>query len=114
MKKIQLLNIINEGGATLNASGEAVSFSRGYQVSKKDCYTLKVGNVPAILKAVNKLLNGLKAGEFVGLWVDCGLIYIDISERIDRLSVAIVAGVARNQKSIFDWCCNRCIGLEAV
>lgn len=108
----ELKKIIENGGATLNKDGASVSFNRGYQVSKKDCYTLNVENVNGILKAVNGLLNSITAGEFVGLWVDAGLIYIDISERIDRLSVAIPLGVARKQKSIFDWCMSRCIGLE--
>lgn len=111
MNRITLLNLINEGGATLNAGGAAVSFARGYQVSKKDCFILEVGAVNKILRAVNKLLRGLQSGEFVGLWVENGLIYIDISERIERLSAAMVAGIERGQKSIFDWCMGRCIGL---
>lgn len=114
MKRIKLLNLINEGGATLNARGEAVSFSRGYQVSKKDCYILEVGKVNKILRAVNKLLSGLQSGDFVGLWVENGFIYIDISEHIERLSAAMVAGIERAQKSIFDWCMGRCIGLGVV
>ncbi len=111
MNRITLLNLIKNGGATLNARGESVNFSRGYQVSKKDCYILEVGAVNKILKAVNKLLSGLQSCDFVGLWVENGLIYIDISERIERLSAAMVAGIARGQKSIFDWCMGRCIGL---
>ena len=108
----ELKKIIENGGATLNKNGESVDFDRGYQVSKKDCYTLNVGNVKKVLRAVNSLLKTVKPSEFVGLWVDSGLIYIDISERIERLSVAIMAGIERMQKSIFDWCLSRCIGLE--
>lgn len=107
-----LKNIIKNGGATLNSKGESVNFIRGYQVSKKDCYALTVKNVNKILTAVNSLLSSIKSGEFVGLWVDSGLIYIDVSERVERLSVAIVKGIERKQKSIFDWCLSRCIGLE--
>jgi len=112
MKKIDIENIIKNGGATLNKSGESVHYSRGYQVSFRDCYTLNAENVGGILRAVNELLNTITAGEFVGLWVDSGLVYIDVSERIERLSAAIVAGIERKQKSIFDWCLSRCIGLE--
>lgn len=68
MNRITLLNLIKNGGATLNARGESVNFSRGYQVSKKDCYILEVGAVNKILKAVNKLLSGLQSCDFVGLW----------------------------------------------
>lgn len=108
----ELKNIIKNGGATLNSKGESVNYNRGYQVSKKDCYTLTIKNIKKILTAVNSLLNSIKSGEFVGLWVDNGLIYIDVSERVERLSVAIIKGVERKQKSIFDWCLSRCIGLE--
>ena len=109
----ELQEIIKDGGATLNKNGASVNFNRGYQVSKKDCYTLNVGNVKKVLRAVNSLLSSIKSGEFVGLWVDSGLIYIDISERVERLSAAIMAGIERKQKSIFDWCLSRCISLEA-
>lgn len=112
MKINELKKIIENGGATLNSNGESVNYNRGYQVSKRDCYTLEIRNANKILKAVNGLLNTITAGEFVGLWVDNGLIYIDVSERVERLSVAIPLGVERKQKSIFDWCMNRCIGLE--
>ena len=112
MKIEQIKQIILNGGATLNSNGETVNYNRGYQVSKKDCYTLEVKNVKKILTAVNSLLNTVKPSEFVGLWVDNGLIYIDVSERVERLSRAIVLGIERKQKSIFDWCLSRCIGLE--
>ncbi len=112
MKYFDIVNIIKNGGATLNKSGESVNYNRGYQVSKRDCYTLNAENVNEILSAINELLNTITAGEFVGLWVDNGLIYIDVSERVERLSAAIVAGIERKQKSIFDWCLSRCIGLE--
>lgn len=108
----ELKQIIENGGATLNKDGASINFNRGYQVSKKDCYTLNVKSVKKILSAVNELLNSITADEFVGLWVDAGLIYIDISECVERLSVAIPLGVERKQKSIFDWCLSRCIGLE--
>ncbi len=113
MKKLQLRKIIENGGATLDKNGNAVDFRSGYQVSRRDCYTLNIENIGEILAAVNGLLSEIGAGEFVGLWVDSGFIYIDISERVERLSAAIVAGIERKQKSIFDWCLSRCISLEA-
>lgn len=112
MKLAELKKIIENGGATLNSDGQSVNFNWGYQVSKKDCYTLNIKSVNKILHAVNFLLNTVKPSEFVGLWVDNGLIYIDVSERVERLSVAITKGIERKQKSIFDWCLSRCIGLE--
>ena len=66
MKRIDLLEIIANGGATLDASGAAVTFGRGYQVSKKDCFILTIGETGKILRAVRSVLASLKAGEFCG------------------------------------------------
>lgn len=103
MNKIDLVKIIQNGGATLDDSGRAVSFKRGYQVSKKDCFTLSVRHTNKILRAVNSLLNGLKPGEFCGVWVDGGRVYVDISERITSKREALKLGRERAQISIFDW-----------
>lgn len=113
MKKFELLEIIRNGGATLDGDGRPVHYTRGYQVSRRDCYVLDVARVGRILRAVNRLLRRAKAGDFVGVWIDGGRVYIDISERVDRLSDAMRIGIERRQKSIYDWCCNRCISLEA-
>ena len=103
MDKIDLVKIIQNGGATLDGSGRAVSFRRGYQVSKKDCYILNTRHTNKILKAVNGILNSLKPGEFCGVWVDGGRVYVDISERIPRKRDALKIGRERAQISVFDW-----------
>ena len=103
MKRIDLLKILKDGGATLDGSGAAVSFRRGYQVSRKDCYTLNVRNVNKILRAVRSVLASLKAGEYCGIWVDGGRVYVDISERIPRKRDALKIGRERAQISVFDW-----------
>lgn len=109
MNKIDLVKIIQNGGAMLDDSGRPVSFKRGYQVSKKDCYILNVRHTNKILKAVNGILNGLKPGEFCGLWVDGGRVYVDISERIPNRRAALKLGRERAQISIFDWRTAACI-----
>lgn len=109
MDKIDLVKIIQNGGATLNGSGRAVSYRRGYQVSKKDCYILNARHTNKILRAVNSLLNGLRPGEFCGLWVDGGRVYVDISERITSKREALKIGRERAQISIFDWRAAACI-----
>lgn len=103
MNKIDLAKIIQNGGATLDESGAAVSFRRGYQVSKRDCFILNIKHANKILKAVNDILTGLRPGEFCGLWVDGGRVYIDISERIARKRDALKIGQERAQISVFDW-----------
>lgn len=103
MKRIDLLKILKDGGATLDASGAAVSFRRGYQVSRKDCFVLNVRNVNKILRAVRSVLASLTAGEYCGIWVDGGRVYVDVSERIARKRDALKIGRERAQISVFDW-----------
>lgn len=108
--KIQTLkNIIKNNGATLNKAGEPVNFKKGYQVSKKDCYTLNIKNTSEVLNAINKLLNTIKADEFAGIWIEEGKTYIDVSIKIDSLSKALKLGRELNQISIFDWNTKKCI-----
>ena len=109
MKRIDLLKILKDGGATLDASGAAVSFRRGYQVSKRDCFTLSVRHTNKILRAVRSVLVDLKAGEYCGIWVDGGRVYVDISERIPNRRAALKLGRERAQISIFDWRAAACI-----
>lgn len=103
MKRIDLLKILKDGGATLDASGAAVSFRRGYQVSRKDCFVLNVRNTNKILRAVRSVLASLTAGEYCGIWVDGGRVYVDVSERIARKRDALKIGRERAQISVFDW-----------
>ena len=103
MKRIDLLKILKEGGATLDASGAAVSFRRGDQGSKRDCFTLSERHTGKILRAVRSVLADLKAGEYCGIWVDGGRVYVDGSERIARKRDALKIGRERAQISVFDW-----------
>lgn len=109
MNKIEVRKIIENGGATLNRKGEAVSFSRGYQVSKKDCYKITVENVDKIAEAIKELLNSIGKNDFVGVWVDNGAVYVDISENIKNRSKALHVGHARKQKSVFEWSTGLCV-----
>lgn len=109
MNRTKLLEIIGNGGATLDGTGRAVDFKKGYQVSKRDCYILTVRNTSKILRAVNEVLNGLQRGEYCGIWIDDGRAYIDVSERITNRRAALRCGKARKQISIFDWSTKSCI-----
>ena len=109
-----LKNIIKNGGATLNKQNKQVNYKNGYQVSKKDCFTLDLNNLQTILQNTNKLLKTIKQNEFVGLWIDDDKIYIDISIRIANKQKAIKTGLKLNQISIFDWQNQNCIYLKKV
>jgi hypothetical protein len=106
---VTVYEIIKNGGATLNADGVAVNFSRGYQVSRRDCYRIATEKANEIAAAVNELLNSISAGEFVGLWSDGGFVYIDISENIKSKKKALKIGRARRQLSIYEWKTGACL-----
>lgn len=112
MKLNTLKNILNNGGATLNKKQKQVNYKKGYQVSKKDCYILNIDNTNEILQAVNDLQKTINKNEFVGLWVENGLVYIDISIKFNILENAIEYGKALKQISIFDWANKTCIYLK--
>lgn len=111
LNKNDVKKIIKAGGATLNKKGMAITFKKGFQVSKKDCYILNVEKVAEITGAVNDVLNRINAADFCGVWIDGGRAYIDISERIKNRKKAIAVGVARRQISVFDWSKKDCINL---
>ena len=106
-----VIEIVKQGGATLNKNGEAVNFRDGFQVSKKDCYTINAESLNEIKKAVKTVLKriGHESGLFCGIWVDSGLVYIDISERIKSRKKAVNVGKARHQISVFDWRAGDCV-----
>lgn len=107
-----LKQIIKNGGATLNKNGEAVNFKKGYQVSKKDCYTLSINNTSEVLTAINNTLNTINKNEFCGLWIENNFIYIDISVKINTIEKALKLGKELDQISVFDWYNKKCIYLK--
>lgn len=106
-----VIEIVKQGGATLDKNGEAVNFRDGFQVSKKDCYTINAESLNEIKKAVKTILKriGHESGLFCGIWVDSGLVYIDISERIKSRKKAVNVGKARHQISVYDWRAGDCV-----
>lgn len=106
-----VVEIVKQGGATLDRNGEAVNFRDGFQVSKKDCYKINAESLNEIKKAIKTVLKriGHESGLFCGIWVDSGLVYIDISERIKSRKKAVKIGKARHQISVFDWCAGDCV-----
>lgn len=111
MDKRQLKQLLKRGGATINTSGESVNFASGFQVSVKDCYVESVEKVNAITRDVNKLLAQCKKGDFVGLWVNDGKVYIDLSIRIRKQNKAERIGRSLQQLAIYDWATGECISL---
>ena len=91
-------------GATLDKNGDSVNFKSGYQVGGvSEVATINKNNLNEILKEVKKLLTGCPASAFVGLWVHDGVVYVEYSEHVERLSEAMQKGIDRDEFSIWDW-----------
>lgn len=105
MKKITLAtikSIIRNGGATIRKDGVRVSMHTGYQVSKRDLYIIPVEEMTAaILRDALPLLT--KRSDYLGVWIDEGKAYIDISCRIATKKQAMQAGRDLQQLSILRW-----------
>ena len=105
MKKITLATIKSikrNGGATINKYGERVSMKSGYQVSKRDLYIIPVDELDKlIIKEAMKLLES--RGDYLGVWIDNGNAYIDISVRIATKHDAMAMGRELKQLSVLRW-----------
>lgn len=85
----------------MNADGEAIAFRTGFQVSKCDLavipvYKLRKYQIIGALNLINK-------DECLGIWIDDGKAYIDISERISNYKHALKVGRDRKQISVWAW-----------
>ena len=114
MKNITLATIKSikrNGGATINKYGERVSMKSGYQVSKRDLHIIPVDELDKlIIKEAMKLLES--RGEYLGVWIDNGNAYIDISVRIATKKEAMTRGRELNQLSVLRWSDCECLAVE--
>ena len=99
-----ITEIIAEGGATLNAEGRAVNYATGYQVSRRDMFTIAAARLRwSHIKPL------LAKGAFVGVWVENGIAYVDMSERVNTKAEALRLGRERNQISVWNWSKKTCV-----
>jgi hypothetical protein len=97
--------IIENGGATYNlANGGTVS--DGYMVSKKG-FEMKFEPEVDVTKAVCQFIKeyGFELYEpenFMGAWIDKGILYFDISNNYKKRSDAIREGYKNEQLAIYD------------
>ena len=104
-------SIIQNGGATFNNRAERVTMKSGYQVSKCDLYIIAVKDLTKdLLKDTLAKLNG--RGEYLGVWIDEGKAYIDISCRIATKREAMRVGRELNQLTVLRWADMVCVAVD--
>lgn len=114
MKKITLATIKSikrNGGATFNKYGVRVSMKSGYQVSKQDLLIIPVEQLTKqVLTELIRLL--IKRGDYLGVWIDNGKAYVDISCRIATKTRAMLIGRELHQLSILRWRDGECLAVN--
>ena len=109
--KATIKSIIRNGGATIKYNGERVAMKSGYQVSKRDLLIISVAEFTKhILLQAMRELNGRR--EYLGVWVDDGKVYIDISHRIATKREAMERGRELNQLTILRWNDMECLAVN--
>ena len=105
MKKITkstIKSITRNGGATINKYGERVTMTTGYQVSKRDLLIVPKEELTKFM-IINALQMLEKRSEYVGVWIDGGYAYVDISCRIATKKAAMTMGRELSQLSVLRW-----------
>lgn len=96
--KITFKQFIANKGATFAPDGKAITYASGYQVSIQD---LKI--MPTHSLTMTYIKRKLRAGYCLGVWIDKGLAYVDLSKRVSTKREAVELGNQNNQLSIWDW-----------
>ena len=94
--------ILQNGGATVNASGKPVTLKSGYQLSYKTLKCISTKKLTNTLIA-KILKSGLKRGCYAGFWVENGKVYCDLSKRIATKQQAVAIGKATGEIAVWDW-----------
>lgn len=105
----QVKTLLNNGGASLK-SGKPKNLKSGFMVSLYGFeMCLKSTYYKRIVKAIKKQQKAIehmkktynKNVYYVGLWVDNGICYIDISIRVSSKKDALIIGMCNNQLAIY-------------
>lgn len=106
MKKNQFKTLLEyirmSGGATLKSNGDHLSLNTGYMVSLAG-YEKQLKIDSLALNEVNKyLLLAKKLKAYCGLWIDNGVLFLDISIRVNDLKLAKSLAIKNKQLAIYD------------
>lgn len=100
-----------DGGFTLTSQGKEYITNFGFQVGKRSILKVQLDTLTeeTLGQLVNGCLDMVKPWEYLGGWVDKGLLYLDISVHVPHYSVAMELAKQHNQISIYDWSTGDCI-----
>jgi hypothetical protein len=108
MTKERLDEMMTKGGATLTKALEYAKIKDGYLVSVPSRFAKVLTtdtDYATILKAMQDISTEINVdglGAYVGLWVNDGKLYIDLSVQFNDRQVAMNVGREFNQKAIWD------------
>tara|TARA_R110000868_G_scaffold66014_6_gene197000 strand:- start:1715 stop:2077 length:363 start_codon:yes stop_codon:yes gene_type:complete len=99
------------GGLTLNATGTVFRPKSGYMISllgyETQCSLTDVNAIAERLEAytamIKKMLSDTALDVKLGLWLDNGILYIDISQHVADLDLAMYLGRERKQLAVYDF-----------
>lgn len=101
-----IVNGINNGGFTIDGNFKPIQEKTGFMVSMygyEKIYPLN-GSYKALESDIIKYQAIIKNYKnlYIGLWIDNGLIYLDISKHYSSKKRAIQAGIQNDQLAIYD------------
>ena len=101
-----ILNAIKKGGATLDKYYQPINQKKGFMVSLANHETTFNINtdINIIINKVQEYQKLIKSKQhhFIGLWVNNGTIYLDISKHFQDKQNAVSFGIDNNQLAIYD------------
>lgn len=105
MEDKKIIEIINNGGATLDGNYNDFKSNNGFMVSIKG-QEIKVNknDIQGIKKEIEKKRDFIqnKKGLYIGLWLDDGIMFIDVSIHIVDYLEALEIARNNDQLAIFD------------
>lgn len=100
---MNLKEILKCGGATLTKELKALEKNDGYMVSLLGYEkTFTFDQLEELEKEILNYRNKLKKNEFIGIWIDNDIIYLDISKHYIKKEKAKKAGIKNKQLAIYD------------
>tara|TARA_R110002020_G_scaffold384286_6_gene595272 strand:+ start:1077 stop:3455 length:2379 start_codon:yes stop_codon:yes gene_type:complete len=110
-----ILNYVETNfGATISHNLRLWQSEGGFQVALKGHEKAIQPSVESFLKYLDEVKVELKEDRFIGLWLEDGVLYADISVFIEDEKEAIAFGEAEEQKGIWSWRESKTLYLDEV